>query len=66
MGEVIGPLHWTIEDRQATWLVMRDLRSLIKARKAANDNTEGTLEALGKEETYYKEQFSKWTHKAAA
>lgn len=72
MGEVIGPLKWSPEDRKAAWVVMRDLREIAKYRQTLSDlrqksgdpdeirKNEANLDALERESTYCKDQFRRW------
>lgn len=69
MGEVIGPLHWSPEDRTKTWQVIRELREIIKYRKelqalqlknGKTEEAEITAEAISKETIYMNDQFRRW------
>ena len=63
MGKVIGPIHWSSEDRLATWRMIRELRESVDyMEKKDPERFRGSID---KEKTYEREQFYSYTGTAA-
>lgn len=58
MGNVIGPIHQTPNERFASWFLLRELRGDVKWMK--QEDPIRFSSAINKEEQTYKEEFARY------